>query len=104
MSMTLSSERLREYLSALTPDAWGQQSACEMWEVRDVVTHLSQGAQMYARMVSRGIQGDSSPPEGLPPAGMVNAALASGLIAQMAVSSRREPGRAGALQLQRNKR
>ncbi len=86
------SERLKEYLGALTPDAWGRQSACEMWEVRDVVTHLSQGAQMYAGMVSRGIQGDSSPPNGLPPAGAVNASLASGLIAQIAISGREAQG------------
>jgi len=34
------SERLKQYLAALPQDAWTKPSACALWEVRDVVTHL----------------------------------------------------------------
>ena len=67
------SERLKQYLSSLPPNAWNEPSACDRWQVRDVVAHLAGGAEFYATMISRGLQGDASPPEGLPAAGGVNA-------------------------------
>jgi uncharacterized protein (TIGR03083 family) len=43
-------ERLAQYLSTLSPAAWRQPSACQGWEVRDVVAHLAEGAQfIYGR-------------------------------------------------------
>lgn len=68
------SERLIHYLNNLTPDAWSRPSACAAWEVRDVVAHLTAAVDMFAGNISRGVRGDSSPPEGLPPAGMVDMA------------------------------
>ena len=35
------SERLTQYLTALPPEAWRKPSACDRWEVRDVVAHLA---------------------------------------------------------------
>ena len=33
-------KRLAQYLATLPPDTWRQPSACQGWEVRDVVAHL----------------------------------------------------------------
>ena len=52
-------------LAALPPDAWERPSACQGWTVADVVAHLV--GQDFALRVSRGLQGDFSPPEGAPP-------------------------------------
>src|SRR5437016_2467260 len=35
------SERLQQYLAALPQDAWTTPSACALWEIRDVVAHMS---------------------------------------------------------------
>ncbi len=52
-------------LAALPPEAWEQPSACAGWTVADVVAHLA--GQDFALRVSRGLQGDASPPAGAPP-------------------------------------
>ena len=49
------SERLRKYLAALPPHAWTKHSACDGWDVRDVVEHLAGGAEFYRDMLSRGL-------------------------------------------------
>jgi uncharacterized protein (TIGR03083 family) len=59
-------ERLKQYLAALPADAWTQPSACALWEVRDVVAHLITGIEGFTLRITRGLQGDTSPPEGLP--------------------------------------
>src|SRR5437773_1758479 len=64
----VAAERLTQYLHTLPADAWRHPSACEAWEVRDVVAHLVMGAELYMRVISRGVQGDVSPLEGFPPA------------------------------------
>lgn len=56
-------QRFHEYLSTLPPEAWNRQSACERWQVGDVVAHLAGGAENYSGNISRGVQGDISPPE-----------------------------------------
>jgi len=48
-------ERLAQYLSTLPPDAWRQPSACQGWEVRNVV------AQFYVRTITRGVQCNAVP-------------------------------------------
>ena len=60
------SERLQQYLTALPQDAWTKPSACALWEVRDVVAHLTTGIDGFTLRITRGLQGDTSPPEGLP--------------------------------------
>lgn len=63
------SEGLKQYLVGLPSDAWSRPSACDRWQVRDVVAHLASGAEFYLGNISRGLGGDLSPPEGYPPAG-----------------------------------
>ena len=59
-------ERLKQYLAALPADAWTKPSACALWEVRDVVAHLTMGIEGFTLRITRGLQGETSPPEGLP--------------------------------------
>ena len=59
-------ERLKHYLVALPADAWTKPSACALWEFRDVVAHLTTGIEGFTLRITRGLQGDTSPPEGLP--------------------------------------
>ncbi len=63
------SARIGEYLKTLSSDAWSTQSACEAWQVRDVVAHLIGAVDMFGPNIARGAAGDASPPEGFPPAG-----------------------------------
>ncbi len=86
------SERLKQYLTTLPPDAWTQPSACDRWQVRDVVAHLVGGAENYASYISRGLQGDASPPEGAPAAGTINAASLNERAAQRAIARRESLG------------
>jgi uncharacterized protein (TIGR03083 family) len=57
-------ERLTQYLAALPAAAWTTPSACTDWEVRDVVAHLIRAAELYRQWITRGRQGETSPPEG----------------------------------------
>ena len=86
------SERFERYLSALPDDAWSRQSACDRWQVADVVAHLVGVAEFYAGTVTRGVQGDTSTPEGRAPAGSANAASSSEGIARGAVANRERLG------------
>jgi uncharacterized protein (TIGR03083 family) len=52
----------KEQVAALSPEDWNRPSACDGWSVADVVAHLC--GQAFALNVSRGLQGDSSPPPG----------------------------------------
>lgn len=40
-------ERLTRYLATLKPTAWSPPSACTLWEVGDVVAHLTLGTEAY---------------------------------------------------------
>jgi uncharacterized protein (TIGR03083 family) len=86
------SERLKHYLHSLPPEAWRQSSACDRWEVRDVVAHLVLGAEIYAESISRGLRGDASPPVGRPPVGSFNAASFSEPMAQTTLARRESLG------------
>jgi len=59
-------ERVQGYLAGLPETAWTHQSACDLWEVRHVVAHLSGVSEFYATTVARGLQGDTTAPEGRP--------------------------------------
>lgn len=81
-------ERLAQYLSTLPLAAWCQPSACQGWEVRDVVAHLVEVAQEYRHVLARGVQGEMAPPPGLAPPGTVSDAS----IAQSAIACRERLG------------
>jgi Mycothiol maleylpyruvate isomerase N-terminal domain len=59
------SERLKQYLAALPQDAWTKPSACALWEVGDVVAHLTTVPNTYTTgHITRALRGDTSPPAG----------------------------------------
>ena len=86
------SEQLGHYLHTLSADAWTQPSACQGWAVQDVVGHLILCADLYTSVISRGLQGNVAPLEGLPAAGTANAASASTLLDQLSVARRESLG------------
>jgi uncharacterized protein (TIGR03083 family) len=81
-------EGLTQYLHALPPEDWRRPSACEDWEVRDVVGHLIWVAMLYTEGISRGLRGDTSPLDGFPPAGAFDTASYSAFTAQRAIAQR----------------
>lgn len=86
------SERILKYLRALPPEAWSRPSICPQWQVQDVVAHLVGVAEFYADNVSRGLQGDATPPAGRPPAGVLTGAQAAPAIAQRSIAARQSLG------------
>ena len=82
------SERIKEYLNALSPEALTRPSDRRRWGVGDVVAHLTGGAQLYSSSISRGLQGDSSPPPGSPAPGALARDDMSGGIADRAINLR----------------
>jgi uncharacterized protein (TIGR03083 family) len=90
--MIAESERLSQYLSTLSPEAWCLPSACARWEVRDVVAHLVNQGEFYAETITRSLQGDSSPPVGRPAPGSVNAASDAERAAQRTIARREQLG------------
>lgn len=86
------SDRAKDYLSALSTDDWSSPTACEAWEVRDVVAHMIMAAEMFVGNISRGLANDSSPSEGMPPAGSVDVAARQVANAQRAISIRESLG------------
>jgi uncharacterized protein (TIGR03083 family) len=63
------SERLTQYLAALSEEAWSTPSACALWEVRDVVAHLIDDANAYIDWITRGLREDTPAPTGWPAPG-----------------------------------
>ena len=88
----IESERFQEYLKSLPEDAWGRQSACDEWRVEDVVAHLVGNAEFYAGTVTRGLQGESSPPEGRPEAGAGHPSLSASALAKSSIANRERLG------------
>lgn len=86
------SQRFQRYLHGLPADAWSKQSACDLWQVDDVVAHLMGVAEFYAATVERGLKGESSPPEGRPAAGTGHPAISAGNTAEGAIANRKRLG------------
>ena len=86
------SERLKKYLGCLPPEAWNKPSACDRWEVRDVVSHLAWVAEAYIERIHESLQWDSSTPHGQPAPGPVSAASFGEGSAQRAISRRERLG------------
>jgi uncharacterized protein (TIGR03083 family) len=60
-------EALTHYLAGLSPAAWQSSSACDQWQVADVLAHLAPQANHLCVVIARGLQGDISPPAGVTP-------------------------------------
>ena len=58
-------ERICNYFETLSPEEWKIQSACDAWTNDEVVAHMCLAAEMFATTIQRGVDGDSSPPEGM---------------------------------------
>src|SRR2546428_4916788 len=86
------SERIKQYLHALSPETLSQPSACTQWQVQDVIAHLIGGAETYASSVSRGLQGDTGPLPGRLPAGPATAPLYAPGIAPRPIAARKTLG------------
>lgn len=91
-SLKLESDRVKRYLSALSTDEWSHPTACEAWQVRDVVAHMTMAAGMFVGNISRGLANDSTPSAGMPPAGSVDVAARQVVNAQRAISIRESLG------------
>jgi len=63
-------KRLEQFLSALSPADWQRPSACDQWQVADVVAHLVGFG--LAERITQGLQGDLAPPQGQPPIGALS--------------------------------
>ena len=59
-------ERLTQYLQIPPSDAWRRPSARALWEVRDVVGHLTGMAERFHGTVARAVRGDVSRQPALP--------------------------------------
>lgn len=86
------SQRIQQYLGALPAEALAKPSACDAWEVRDVVAHLTGAVDLFAANIARGVQGDSSPPEGFPPASVSSLEARMEAGAQRAIDLRESMG------------
>ena len=86
------SDQLTQYLHSLPADAWDQPSACDRWQVGDVIGHLIRGSDFYHSTVSRGLAGEVSSPPGRAPAGSESGASAADGIADASIANRREIG------------
>ncbi len=86
------SSRLLEYFRGLSPADWETQSACEAWSNADVVAHLIMAVEMFSGNIARGVQGDSSPPEGMGPPQETDLAARMAANATRAVSIRESLG------------
>ncbi len=83
-------ESFKTYLSSLPAEAWNRPSACEGWTVADVVAHLN--GQPFATHVTRGLEGDYSPPDGAPPVEHHDEDRFAENIFQRALSNREQHG------------
>jgi len=86
------SERLQSYLQTLSPDDWSQPSACDLWTVGDVVGHLVWMADFYGDGIARGVNGDTSTPEGAPVPGSLDGPSLDDFISQRSIALKRQLG------------
>ena len=85
-------ERLGRFFDSLAKDDWNRNSACDLWQIGDVIAHLVWVAEFYLDTVSRGIRGDATAPEGRPPAEALKAPSFDEYLAQAAITRREALG------------
>ena len=83
-------KQLEQFLRALSPADWQRPSACDRWQVADVVAHLSQ--MVLAERITRGLQGDLAPPQDAPRTGTLNEDALRESVAQRAIGFRERTG------------
>ena len=86
------SARIGVYLKTLKPEQWSIPSACDAWEVQDVVAHVMGAVERFGPNIIRGAGGDGSAPEGMPEAGVGDMAARLRANAQVAVDFRESLG------------
>ncbi|MDE2779547.1 MAG: maleylpyruvate isomerase family mycothiol-dependent enzyme [Chloroflexota bacterium] len=59
-------ERLASYLGGLSPEGWNHPTACDLWQVGDLVGHMVWIGEFYVKFVTRSLAGDITPPPGSP--------------------------------------
>ena len=59
-------ERLAAYLGGLSEAGWNHATACDLWQVGDVVAHLVWIGEFYVTFITRALAGDITPPPGSP--------------------------------------
>src|SRR5262245_27662121 len=79
-------KRLEQFLRALSPEDWQRPSACDQWQVADVVAHLA--GMALAERITRGLDGDLTPPHGGPQTGTLNEDALRERVAQRAIAAR----------------
>jgi uncharacterized protein (TIGR03083 family) len=83
-------KRLEQFLSALAPADWQRPSACDQWQVADVVAHLAGFG--LAERITRGLQGDLAPPQGQVPAGTLHEDAFQEWVARGSIATRQRLG------------
>ena len=58
--------RIKKHLEEITSEEWALESPCEGWTVGDVIGHLGWAAEFFADSISRGREGITTAPDGLP--------------------------------------
>ena len=59
-------ERLASYLQGLSEESWNHSTACDRWQVTDVVAHLVWIGEFYVTFITRALAGDLTAPPGSP--------------------------------------
>ena len=80
----LSSDMLCRF-DNLTQADWDAPSRCHMWLVKDVGSHMAQAFGFYLNMVTRSIEGNGMPPEGMPDPGIADARSFADRLASRAI-------------------
>ena len=62
----LEAERLAASLGTLPKDGWNHPTACDLWQVGDLVGHLVWIGEFYVTFITRALAGDVTPPPGSP--------------------------------------
>ena len=88
----MESERQRTYVNTLPPEAFDQPTACSRWVVSDLLAHLVMATGFQTSMMRRGLQGDPSPPEGLPVAGALRAPAVTDFVHQLMIATKQQLG------------
>lgn len=83
-------KRLEHFLRALSPEDWQRPSACDQWQVADVVAHLA--GMALAERITHGLHGDLTPPQGGPQTGTLHEDALRASVAQRAIAARERLG------------